>query len=435
MNLVDFTNLYDAFSAGSVATFAPKFRAKCIDMFKEHGLPSRKQEAWRYASISSWGLPQDVVMPAVGTSMPQEVMANLSSELIKDADIINYNGEIIILNHVPGVSIVSMQDLLKDDESALDTLITTKIVDLCPQNPFIAYALACLSGGICIKVDENMADIISLKVLNYKDKNIFANEFNWVEVGANSKLDLCVRNLGSESGHYWLNSLNYFALAENSELRSEVLQNESDLAISHNVNIVMQAKASSYIQKEFACGAKVSRSESIVFLNAEGASADLSGVNHVKSGSWHNTNLTLKHLASNCISRQNFRSILHVNSACVFLGHIYVPCGVKASEAYQDSKNMLLGSGARAIAKPYLEIYTDDVVCTHSATVGQIDKNMLFFLLSRGFSKDKAKLLLLKSFICEIFSEDSDVHFAKIVIDLISKYNVLSQAKTKEELC
>ncbi len=435
MNLVDFTNLYDSFSTGAVATFAPKFRAKCIDMFKEHGLPSRKQEAWRYASISSWSLPQDVVMPAAGTSMPQEVMANLSSDLIKDADIINYNGEIIILNHIPGVSVMSMQDLLKDNESALDALITTKIVDLCPQNPFIAYALACLSSGICIKVDENITDIISLKVLNYKDKNVFANEFNWIEVGTNSKLDLCVRKLGSENGHYWLNSLNYLALAENSELRSEVLQNESDLAISHNVNVVMQDKASSYIQKEFICGAKVSRSESIVFLNSEGSSADLSGVNHVKSGSWHNTNLTLKHLANNCISRQNFRSILHVNSACVFLGHIYVPCGVKASEAYQDSKNMLLGSGARAIAKPYLEIYTDDVVCTHSATVGQIDKNMLFFLLSRGFSKDKAKLLLLKSFICEIFSKDADVHFAKIVIDLISKYNVLSQAKTREELC
>jgi Fe-S cluster assembly protein SufD len=435
MNIVDFTNLHDTFSSSLTATSELGFRSKCMDIFKKYGLPSRKQEAWRYANISSWSLPSDLVMPVFNSSMQHAAIKHLGPELIKDADIINYNGAIIVLNEVPGVSVVSIEDLLSNDVTALDELIANKIAELCPQNPFIAYAIACLSGGFCIKVDENVNNIPHIKVLNYKDKNVFANEFNWIDIGANSKLDLCVRYDGHAEGSYWLNSLNYITLAENSELISEVLQNESDLAISQNTNIVMQDKASRYIQKEFSCGAKVSRAESIVCFNAEESFADLSGVNHVKTNSWHNTNITLKHLANKCISRQNFRSILHTKSMGIFLGHIYVPKGVKGSEAYQDSKNMLLGSGARAIAKPYLEIYTDDVVCTHSATVGQIDKNMIFFLLSRGVSKDQAKSLLLKSFICEIFAEDSALHFAKIVLELISNYNVAWTAKTSEKIC
>ena len=416
MNIADFINLYDKF-AGShnslpgVISGSLNFRAKNIDLFKQHGLPSRKQEAWRYANIASWSLPQDLVLPQPATTK------EISPELIKDADIVNYNGNITVLRNIPGVSIHSIRDIDI-------TVIADKISEYNATNPFIAYTLACLSGGLYLKVDENIKHIPKVKVINYKDKNVFANELNWVEVGENSTLELCVEYAGN--AEYWQSSVNYTALSKNSELRSEVLQNESDNAISHSVNVIAQDALSRYKQQEFACGAKVSRSEYTVCLNAEGATADLGGVNHVKVGSWHNTSIMLKHLASNCISKQNFRSILHAKSMGVFLGHIYVPKGIKGSEAYQDSKNMLLGAGARAIAKPYLEIYADDVVCTHSATVGQIDKNMLFFLRSRGLSEDKAKLLLLKSFICEICKVQK-------VLNLISGYNTVKQ--TSEEPC
>lgn len=417
MNIADFTNLYDKFTGN----LSESFRANNIDLFKQHGLPSRKQEAWRYANIGSWSLPQDLELP----SMQPAVIESIPPELIKDADIVNYNGNIIVMNDdIPGVSIKS---ILNVDIG----VITDNIAEFNAANPFIAYTIACLSGGFYLKVDENLKHIPKIKIVNYKDKNVFANEFNWVDVGENSKLDLCSEYIGN--AEYWLSSVNYATLAKNSGLISEVLQNESDEAISHSVNIVMQDAASNYAQKEFACGAKVSRSEYTVCLNAEGATADLSGINQVKTGAWHNTNIMLKHMADNCMSKQNFRSILHTKSMGIFLGHIYVPKGIKGSQAYQDSKNMLLGSGARAIAKPYLEIYADDVVCTHSATVGQIDENMLFFLRSRGLGKGKAKLLLLKSFICEICNKSSAPHFEKKVINLISGYNAIKQ--TSEDPC
>lgn len=408
MNIADFNNLHRSLGSG------PSFRAKYMEMFLELGLPQRKQEAWRYANIASWNLPQELTSPS-----NQAASITLPAELTKDADIVNYNGNIIVLKDVPGVKVQSVLEV--DIE-----LVAKKVSDFSSSNSFIAYTLACLTGGMYIKVEENLEYIPRIKILNYKDKNVFVNELNWIEVGEGSKLELCSEYYGSSS--YWLSSINYASLAKNSSFTSEVLQNESDNAISHSASIVMQNARSIYRQQEFACGAKVSRSEYVVNLNEEGASADIAGVNHVKADSWHNTNIMLKHMANNCISRQNFRTILHKQSVGAFLGHIYVPKGVTGSEAYQDSKNMLLSAGARAIAKPYLEIYADDVVCTHSATVGQLDKDMMFFLLSRGLSKDSAKLLLIKSFILAICSEDSGMYLD--VIKLISDYNA-----TGEEIC
>jgi len=149
-------------------------------------------------------------------------------------------------------------------------------------------------------------------------------------------------------------------------------------------------------------GARLSRHEIEVTLTSPGAACRVDGLYIVGDGQHTDTHSLIDHREPNCTSRQNYKGILDGKSRAVFNGRVYVHEGARGTDAQQSNKNLLLSTDARVDTKPQLEIYNDDVKCAHGATVGQLEEEELFYLLSRGLHPDLARNLLTYGFAEEI---------------------------------
>lgn len=154
-------------------------------------------------------------------------------------------------------------------------------------------------------------------------------------------------------------------------------------------------------------GQKISNKINVNLLQ-EGASADLNGLYLIDKQQKSHTEVKVMHQSANCSSRQLFKGIADDVAQAEFEGHIFVDYNAKGTEALQSSKNMQLTDKAKINTRPFLEIYNDDVKCSHGATVGQLDKEALFYLKTRGISDRSAKMLLMYAF-CEEVLAKSDI--------------------------
>jgi Fe-S cluster assembly protein SufD len=165
---------------------------------------------------------------------------------------------------------------------------------------------------------------------------------------------------------------------------------------------VRQAKDSAYRSLAAARGGALTRHTFGVLLDAPGARCDLDGL-YSTSGAGHLDNsTTIDHAAPRTTSRQYYKGILNGDSRAVFAGKVIVRHGAQKADAHQANRNLLLSKGAEVDTKPSLEIFADDVRCTHGATAGALDQATLFYLMSRGLDEAAARTLLVRAFAGEI---------------------------------
>jgi Fe-S cluster assembly protein SufD len=197
------------------------------------------------------------------------------------------------------------------------------------------------------------------------------------------------------------------------------VQEESDAALHFGMLAVRQGSSSSFVSHNVAFGAALARNEIAVLLDGEGAECNLNGL-YVAGGRQHIDNYTtLDHAQPHSNSRELYKGVLDGRSQAVFHGRIIVRPEAQKTDAIQRNKNLLLSDGAVINTKPQLEIYADDVKCTHGATIGQIEEEQLFYLRSRGFDEAEARNLLLYAFAAECLDrmkEPTAREFAEMLI-------------------
>lgn len=155
-------------------------------------------------------------------------------------------------------------------------------------------------------------------------------------------------------------------------------------------------------------GAALSRVELEAELVGEGADLSLAGAFTGSAKQHLDQHLTIKHMSPRCTSSQRFKGLVGGEARGVFTGKVYVAEGASSTQAFQSNPNLLLTEGARAVTRPQLEIYNDDVECSHGATVGQLDEQALFYLRARGLTKEASERLLAEAFVGEVTLEVSD---------------------------
>ena len=155
-------------------------------------------------------------------------------------------------------------------------------------------------------------------------------------------------------------------------------------------------------------GGALSRVEVEASLEGERANVTLNGAFTGSGGQLLDQHLTLRHMSPNCTSAQRFKGLIGGSARGIFTGRVYVAEGASGTRAEQNNPNLILTEGARAMTRPQLEIYNDDVECSHGATVGQLDERALFYLRSRGLTQATAERLLAEAFVREVLSEVSD---------------------------
>ncbi len=203
-------------------------------------------------------------------------------------------------------------------------------------------------------------------------------------------------------GEYWQNMKTEIRLEAGAILHHIRIMEGSEDSLNTNMVAITADRDSGYYGFALNMNGKFSRHEIDAKLNGAGAHIGFDGLNLLKGKQHGDTTILITHGAPNCTSNQFYRTLLDDHAKCVFQGKVFVEQIAQKTDGYQLSNAILLSDKAEMDTKPELEIYADDVKCSHGATTGQLDEEPLFYLRSRGLSESEARRLLLESFIAEV---------------------------------
>jgi Fe-S cluster assembly protein SufD len=226
---------------------------------------------------------------------------------------------------------------------------------------------------------------------------------NLILAGRESQATIIEAYVGLGDGVYFTNAVSEIVTAEGAVIDHYKLQGESEKAFHVATVQGLQERSSSLNSHNLSFGAALTRNDVNSVLDAEGAECTLNGL-FVVAGRQHVDNhTTLDHAKPHCNSHELYKGILDGQAVGVFNGKIMVRKEAQKTNAIQSNKNLLLSEGAVINTKPQLEIYADDVRCTHGATVGQLDRDALFYMQTRGIAREAARDLLTYAFAGDLF--------------------------------
>lgn len=221
-------------------------------------------------------------------------------------------------------------------------------------------------------------------------------------------------------GAYWRNSVAQIRIGKNARLRHYRIQDDSkDAVYTQNTHICIE-RDGTYEAFTLTAGADLSRNQIHAELMAPNSQCNLYGLNLLNGQQHGDTTLTVEHHAPHCQSNQYYKTLLDGQARGVFQGKIHVDQAAQKTDGYQLSNNLLLSQAAEMNVKPELEIYADDVKCSHGSTTGQLDETPLFYLRSRGLNENQARQLLMEAFIGEVVEKITDEGFREIVSERAS---------------
>ncbi len=224
-----------------------------------------------------------------------------------------------------------------------------------------------------------------------------------LEEGA--ELTLIERHDGA--GSYWKNMSTEFIIGANARLNHVRIQNDSIAAVHTNMAHITMESGSYLNSFSLNIGGKLARHDVHAVLNGSDIECSLNGVNLLKGAQHGDTTIVMEHCAANSRSNQFYRSILNDKARCVFQGKILVQGVAQNTDARQKSNAIMLSDGCEMDNKPELEIYADNVKCSHGATCGQLDDDAVFYLQSRGIAEESARNLLIQAFVNEVIDNVS----------------------------
>ena len=272
------------------------------------------------------------------------------------------------------------------------------------QHPKFLEVLFSYNAGLFVYVPKGITLDKPLQVINVllSESDLFVTQRNLVvlEENAHANLVFCDHTLTSKN--FFTNSLTEIFVGEGSNLEFNNLQNEHDEAGRVSSIFVHQGRSSSINSTTITLHSGLVRNNVKIKLDGEGAENTTSGL-FLTDKTQHVDNFVfVEHAKPHCTSNQMFKGVLDDQSTGAFNGRILVDRDAQKTAAYQKNSNLLLTSEAKMNTRPQLEIYADDVKCSHGATVGQLDQEALFYMQARGIGKKEARLLLMYAFAHEI---------------------------------
>jgi len=227
---------------------------------------------------------------------------------------------------------------------------------------------------------------------------------NFIIAETNSHANIISEYIGKNGSEYFTNILTDISLEENSNITYFKLQKESDTAFHVDRTEIIQKDSSVLNHFSLSFGSKIARNDINVKLDGENIESHLYGL-YLGNKEQHIDNHTfINHIKPNCLSNEMYKGILDDKAHGVFSGKILVDRIAQKTNSYQSNKAVLLSEDAGVDAKPQLEIYADDVKCTHGATVGKLDEQAYFYIRSRGVPAESARSMLIRAFIDDVVS-------------------------------
>lgn len=392
--------------AGLGPSWLYQLRKEAMAHFEQIGFPGRRDEEWRFTNIRS------VVETPFQRAEPS---AQVSFDALRTyafadyADLLvfvngHFSPELSKIGTLPsGVKFMSLAQALKTDADSVEPYISRK--GSFEKNPFAALNTAFLTDGAFLLIPKGTVVEKPLHVLNFstsQDQATVSYPRFLIVAGANSQAKVIESYTGPDGEGYLTNAVTEMIVGENAVLDHCRIQREGLSAYHLSATQIHIERSAQFATHSIALGGSITRNDVNALLDAEGIEATINGL-YMVAGTQHVDNHTLiNHAMPNCNSHELYKGVLDGKGSAVFRGKIYVAKDAQKTDSKQSNNALLLSEGAEINSMPQLEIYADDVKCTHGATTGQLDTDAMFYLRSRGIPQDEAKGLLTYAFASDI---------------------------------
>lgn len=421
-----FEQLTSTFQELEVTNESPSVKAIRQDAFarfEKVGFPTVKNEDWKYTNIHSlvnktYLLNEDVDVANL----------DLSAADIPGLDahrIVLINGQYVLafssLEDELGVTIKPIEEAIEEDGFQKHFAQHADKTD----SALVALNTALYTSGIYISVGKNKIVSKPIQIVHVATggAEFFAQTRNLYVLEANAEAEIIETFITLEHTVANLhNKVTEIALDENAKLQHYYLQLASDSGKYINHTEVYQTKYSVY--NNYNCnfpGASFVRNDINVRLDAENVESHLYGINLLADKQLVDNHTVVDHMKPHCESYEWYKNIPQDESTAVFNGKIFVREDAQKTNAFQQNNNMLIGDKSTVNTKPQLEIFADDVKCSHGCTMGQFDDEALFYLRARGIGEESARILLVHAFAFDVTSRFSNEVVRAYVEDLVAK--------------
>ncbi|MEO5723060.1 MAG: Fe-S cluster assembly protein SufD [Ilumatobacteraceae bacterium] len=365
---------------------------------KANGLPTRHDESWKYTPLDRiLAITFERQLPAAGT-LPDRATIDTSSG--------NHGGPRIVFVNGAFVAALSDIDVLPDGVECSAESDSATIVSDPAARPDGFQALNRVAGndGAIVRIAEHVVVTAPIHIVHFaatSTTSVAVHPRTTILVGRGSRATVIESFVGT-AGEHLTNAVTTIDLATDCTLTHHRIQSEGIGAVHIGATNVVQHAGSSYYGSSFSTGSEIARNAADVVLAGPGADTRLSGMYLPRGSQLHDNIVTVEHRASRCTSNQLFKAVVDDRARGSFSGRILVQPNTVGTDSHQTSRSLVLEPTAQADTRPWLEILADDVVCTHGATIGQLDEEALFYLRTRGVSAELARSMLVEAFIGEL---------------------------------
>ena len=390
-------------------------RKKNLDKFINLGFPNRREEDWKFSDLN-----KIISSNIKDLKYFNKELFDKEKKSIIPKDVLPYklfeHNKIIITNGV-----VDIIDFKYEDLKKINIINTVENQSSNTKQSLTYLNNAFNTNYLKIVVKKNYSLNKSVIIYNFTDEKINSTNINQrldIILEENSRLNL-INFFTDYSSNNFININHEFKVEKDSILKNYIIDNKENSNIKYfnnNIDLNQNSLVENFI---LSTGSKFIKNEIICNLKEKYSSAFISGVINLKSNQQHEIKTNVNHLAENTKSYQLIKSILNENSKGIYQGKIFVDSKAQKTNGYQLSKAILLNENAEFDAKPELEIYADDVKCSHGSTSGCLDENSIFYLMSRGIKRNDAEKLLINGFILDAVEKITDLEIKKLIKEIM----------------
>ena len=384
-----------------------KIRIKNLEFFKSAGFPSKKLEDWKFSDFKT----------IIDNNFDKLEINNVSHKIEK-IDLLKEfeHNYIFLVNGYLHSSNFDYEDKIKIKINSYDSSIDAEV----SRNPLVCLNHAFAENGYSLEIDENyklkkvvvvyniFTDDISNKILNSKNK---------IKIKENSELHLIEYIINKSKFKFVNNLYENVILEKNSKFKNIYMHSNKSNGFFHKFLKNKFLSNSDYSNLIFSSGLKFNKLDINCDLEGENVNCNILSALLLNDKEHNEIKTCINHLAPNCTSFQKVKNVLGSDSKGIFQGKIHVKDIAQKTDAYQLSRALLLNNDSEFNSKPELEIYAEDVKCSHGSTTGNIEENSIFYLMSRGLSKEQAKKMLVEGFLKEAIETITEENIKLLILE------------------
>ncbi len=396
-------------------------RVKNFKKFESKGFPTKKQEHWKYTDLKNIISRDFDELNIFSENKLSKINNNFLIKNFEHNQIILLNGNFIDSNFdledKKRISVKSLKDSfrIKKDFDEIKNFFEDD------QNSLITLNNALTNDGVIFKIDDNYSFKKPLIIYNFFNKsshNKIINNKVFLTLGSGSQLSLIDYYESEDNIKYFNNSIHNYSIKKNAILKKYNINNNLNKSYNYNSTKVKSYSNSVFENFLLSTGPNLIKNEVHCDLLESFSSCFINSIMLLKDEQHHELKTNVNHLYEDCKSSQLVKSVLLNSSNGTYQGKIYVDKNAQKTNGYQLSKALILSENSEFNSKPELEIYADDVKCSHGSTSGNIDENSIFYLMSRGLTKDQARKMIIKGFLNEVIETITDLNVKKLISEL-----------------